>query len=79
MPTVFRIRNIKVVVYRDSLVEPPHCHVLWPDGDIRLTLPLLEQMDPGTLPSGVRDGILANLEQVVDRWIEWNPCRPELH
>ena len=77
LPEVFRINEVIVRVFREQhLPEPAHCHVVWPDGMARLTLPDLAPMrhsDP--VPKRARAEIVARLEDILDLWNQSNPMR----
>jgi hypothetical protein len=78
VPEVFRINEVIIVrVYREQhLPEPPHCHVVWPDGMARLTLPDLSPMPHSErLPRGVLGEIERRLDDVMAKWNETNPLK----
>lgn len=55
---------------------PPHCHVRFGDGsEVCVTLPLIEPMYGATITKEVREVIIANLEELTEKWDELHPKR----
>jgi hypothetical protein len=53
-----------------------HCHVSWPDGDARLSLPSLRKI-VGVSPPGQAIALAREyLPELCDEWTRQNPNRP---
>jgi len=53
----------------------PHCHVRWPDGNVKVALPDLMIIVGGELPREARTVLLENLDEICRCWNQLNPLR----
>lgn len=68
---VLKQDNFKVYIYTDH--NPPHCHVLFSDGNsMVLSLPFLEPLYGGQLKREIKGILLENLDLLCEKWDELN-------
>ena len=76
MPTIRRFERygLKAYMYPDH--NPPHAHIIGPNGEVRIRLRDLEPMDRTELRSAelalARDWIHANIDQLRAEWESLN-------
>lgn len=64
-----------VYVY-DEDHPPPHCHVIFTDGEeVVVTLPLLQPLHGKKLDKKTKRVLTQKLDQLVDEWDRLNPKR----
>lgn len=72
---VFNNNRLKIYVYAGDH-PPPHCHVVFRDGNsASIDIPLIEARYGYKLSVEVRDIIEINLDKICEAWEKLNPMK----